>query len=154
MSTIPRPRGVLVAALLVSAAAASAACTTRPVERPRDDAMAGMAPVLSVERFLQAANARDYDAMARLFGTVDGPIEGESHEIEFRMATIAEILAHEDYEIVSEERAPGRRNPTNRVGVTIVKDGQVIRNVPFMVVRSEDGDWLVEQIDLPKITGR
>lgn len=153
MSTHARPRGALLAVVLMSAAV-STTCTTRSVESRPGNAMGGMAPVLSVERFLQAANAKDFDAMARLFGTVDGPVKGDPHEIEFRMATIAQILAHEDYEIVSEEREPGRRNPTNRIGVNITKNGEVIRDVPFMVVQGQDGGWLIEEIDLEEITGR
>lgn len=111
-----------------------------------------MGPVLSVERFLQAANARDFQAMARLFGTADGPIGGPKTEVELRMATIAEILRHQDYEIVAEQMEPGRESPTNRVSVNITRGGEVIRDVPFMVVQTGDGDWLVEQIDLVKIT--
>ncbi|MGD2068035.1 MAG: hypothetical protein PVI57_05075 [Gemmatimonadota bacterium] len=153
MSILSRPRGALVAVVLTSAVV-SATCTTRSAGNRSSGAMGGMAPVLSVERFLQAANAKDFDAMARLFGTVDGPVEGDPHEIEFRMATIAEILAHEDYEIVSEERAPGRRYPTNRIGVNITKNGEVIRDVPFMVIQTDDGGWLIEEIDLEEITGR
>ena len=36
--------------------------------------MAAVAPSLSVESFLQAANTRYLPAMARLFGTKDGPM--------------------------------------------------------------------------------
>jgi len=91
--------------------------------------------------------------MTRLFGTHDGPVEGNQQELEVRMATIAQILRHEDYEIVSEEPAAGREHPTNRIGVTLVKGGQRVRDVPFMVVRTESGSWLVQEIGLERITG-
>ena len=147
-----RPRlrpGVLLS--LLAASALLAACTT---QRPSgSSAMAGMGSMLSVERFLQAANARDYEAMAQLFGTADGPVEGERTEIELRMATIAEILRHEDYQIVSEQRTPGREHPTNRVGVNVTRQGELIRDVGFMVVQTDDGRWFVQEIELDKITG-
>ncbi|HSG49209.1 MAG TPA: hypothetical protein VLA43_15420 [Longimicrobiales bacterium] len=129
-------------------------CATQVVESPRSGgALAGVAPVLSVERFLQAVNAQDFDAMARIFGTVDGPVEGPAQEVELRMATIAEILRHQDYKIDSERMEPGRANPTRRVGVDLTIDRRVIRDVAFMVVQTREGNWMVEQIDLEKVTG-
>lgn len=127
-------------------------CATQVVnERPSGDLLA-VAPTLSVERFLQAVNAQDYESMARLFGTYDGPIEGDRMEVEVRMATIAEILRHQDYEIVSDRRPPGREGPTRRLGVDLRVGNRVIRDVGFTVVQSEDGGWLVEQIELEKVT--
>ena len=111
-----------------------------------------MAPVLSVERFLQAVNAEDFQAMARIFGNVDGPVEGPAAEVELRMATIAAILKHQDYRIGSERLEPGRRNPTRRVGVDLTIDGNVVPDVSFLVVQSRSGAWLVEQIDLERVT--
>ena len=99
-----------------------AGCTTRLASAPVS-ALAGMAPLLSVERFLQAANARDLEAMTGLFGTHEGPIQGEWRELELRMATIAEVLRHEDYAIEGERREPGRRYPTTSVMVTLTKGG-------------------------------
>jgi hypothetical protein len=143
-----RPTGwpvVLLVSLVLSA------CVTRTVQAPSGE-MAGMLPVLSVERFLQAANARDFEAMRQLFGTRQGPIDGERREIELRMAAIAEILRHEDYQIVEDRREPGREFPTTRVIVTITKAGRQIPDVPFLVIQTERGGWLVEQVDLEKIT--
>lgn len=134
-------------------AAAALGCTTQVVESPRSaGAIAGVAPVLSVERFLQAVNAQDFDAMARIFGTVDGPVEGPAQEVELRMATIAQILRHQDYKIDSERMEPGRADPTRRVGVDLTIGGRVIRDVGFLVVQTRAGTWMVEQIDLEKVT--
>jgi len=154
----------------------------------RGDGLVSLAPALSVERFLQASNARDFDAMARLFGTADGPVAdtGSSlgcgfkmlgswiglgsrcerrEEVELRMAAISDILLHQDYEIVSERQEPGRRTLTNRVGVDLTPCATVagrrgactpmepVRDVSFMVVRSGQGSWLVQEIELQKITG-
>ena len=128
------------------------ACVTRVTATPAFDEMAGMAPILSVERFLQAANARDLEAMRRLFGTYEGPITGDQQELELRMSVIAEILRHEDCRIVGEQREPGREHPTTRVMVTITKDGSQIPDVPFLMVQTTSGGWLIEQVDLERIT--
>lgn len=136
-----------------------------------------VAPMLSVERFLQAANERDLYSMARLFGTADGPMSdtggtfgcafkklgswfgiGERcptiQEVEIRMDAIAEVLAHEDYTVVSESSVAGRIHPTSRIGVNLRVDGQDVLDVPFVVVRTPEGRWLIEEIGLTKITGR
>lgn len=136
---------------------------------------AAVAPMLSVERFLKAANDRDLHSMARIFGTVDGPnIEtggtlgcgfkkfgswfgiGERcrtlQEVEIHMDLIAQIVQHEDYTIVSESSVPGRMAPTSRVGVDMRVRGQDIDDVAFIVVRTGDGRWLIEEIELAKIT--
>jgi hypothetical protein len=115
--------------------------------------MSGMGPPLSVERFLQAVNARDYDAMAALFGTVKGPIEGSRVDIERQMDLISQILRHQDYRVASQAMVPGRESPTTRVGVDLTIGGRVFRDVEFLVVRTEQDSWLVEQIDLEAITG-
>ena len=47
------------------------ACTSRTVV---NQSQVQVAPALTVERFLQAANTRDLETMLRLFGTDDGPI--------------------------------------------------------------------------------
>jgi len=140
--------------LFLMLAGAGAGCTTRTVEPPRGaGALAAVAPVLSVERFLQAVNADDYDAMARIFGTVDGPVEGPREEVELRMATIAAILKHQDYRIDSERLEPGRTNPTRRVGVDLTIGGRLVPDVAFLVVQTPAGTWMLEQIDLEKVTG-
>ena len=71
-------RLLLVAPVAALTVAASSGCVTQaaPARQPSSE-MAGMLPVLSVERFLQAANARDFEAMRELFGTHAGPVEGE-----------------------------------------------------------------------------
>jgi hypothetical protein len=110
---------------------------------------------LTVERFLQAANARDLETMSRLFGTHDGPIadSGSREEIELRMDVIAEILQHDDYEIISERRVPGAEFPSNRISVDLsLLGGTTVRDVGFTVVESDDR-WLINVIEVVKITG-
>jgi hypothetical protein len=137
--------------------------------------MAGVAPMLSVERFLQAANTRDLDSMSRIFGTARGPIADESgsavgcafkrmgswfgigrrclswREIEIRMDAIAQILRHDDYRIRGESSVAGRAN-TTRVGVDLTRGDQQFNDVPFTVVQASQGRWFVEEIGLDRIT--
>jgi hypothetical protein len=159
--------------LLLAVLLLSWGCTTRVIA-PGE--AASVAPMLSVERFLQAANARDLDGMARLFGTADGPVIETGgtfgcafkklgswfglgdrcetlQEVEIRMDAIAQIIHHEDYTIVSEATVPGRLNPTSRIGVNMRVDGRDIADVPFVVVRTAEGRWLIEEVGLTKIMG-
>ncbi len=138
--------------------------------------MAGVAPMLSVERFLQAANVQDLEAMARIFGTADGALAEQTggafscafrrmgswvglsrscvswQEIEIRMHAISTILAHQDFRVRSESNVPGRRHPTTRIGVDLVQVAGTVNDVPFVVVRAGDGRWMVEEIGLDRVT--
>jgi len=131
------------------------ACTTRAVV---DQSQPQVAPALMVERFLQAANTRDLQTMSRLFGTDDGPIEdtGSRQEVELRMDLIAEILQHADYQIMSESRVPGTESPSIRVGVDILivtpRGTTMVRDVGFTVVLESTSRWLVNVIEVTKIT--
>jgi hypothetical protein len=131
-------------------------------------------PQLSVERFLQAANARDLNAMGRLFGTPDGPYGDTGstfgcmfkkigswfggtacrsrQEVELRMDAIASILRHRDYVVTQQQMVAGRDHPTTRVLVDLIMDQQrVVRGVPFVVVSGGNGQWYVQEIDLQRV---
>lgn len=132
--------------------------------------------MLSVERFLQAENTGDLEAMARIFGTAEGPIADRTGhfitcpfrrlgswcrmgdpclswvEIELRMNLIAQILQHDDYRVRTEVPVPGRTSQTTRVGVDLVRGLSEYLDVPFEVVLTPDGRWLVESIGLERIT--
>ena len=126
----PARRSVFVLVALVAAG-----CTTVVQQGPG----AGLVAQLSLERFLQASNARDLEAMGRLFGTESGPAWDtgstlgcafkmigswfggsrcvRKHDVEVRMDAIAQILRHEDYRIVREESVAGRMSRATRVYV-------------------------------------
>ena len=149
-----------------------AACTTRVVEVAPNGG--GFGAQLSVERFLQAANQRDVRAMGRLFGTEDGSametgstfkcafkkigswFGGSScvnrQEVEIRMDAIASILEHDDFQVIREQPVPGRLTPATRVFVNMTTtDGVSVADVPFVVVRTGEGQWLIEQVDLQRV---
>jgi hypothetical protein len=156
----------LAAAVLILSSCASAGPTS----------ITAVGPSLSVENFLKAANLRDHYAMASIFGTAGGPIEstqgntfscafkrmgswiglGERcvtwQEIELRMDAIALILRHDDFRVVSEASVAGRQRPTTRVLVDIQRGANWYREVPFVVVQASPGRWLVEEIELGRLT--
>ena len=113
----------------------------------------GVAPALAVERFLQAVNARDYETMARLFGTRDGSIlqRDPRAQVEQRMYALASLLRHRDYTLEGELVAPGRLGEAVRI-VVGMEIGERRIPVPFTVVRTAKQGWLVEQIDIEAIT--
>jgi hypothetical protein len=159
--------------LLILTAVVPTACTTTVVVQ---SAAAPVAAQLSVERFLQAANQRDVLAMGSLFGTADGPMMDtggafgcafkrigswfggtrcrSKQEVEIQMDAIASILEHEDYQIVREDRVAGRTVPTRRVMVDMTVQGQPVTAIPFVVVQTSEGRWLVQEIDLERVMDR
>lgn len=119
---------------------------------PTDPMMSG---ALVVEQFLRAVNANDLDAMARLFGTRQGPIVRlyDRKQVDDRMFALANILKHDDYQIVRNEIVPGRREEATNLIVRMSVRGRE-SEVPYTLVWSNDRTWLIEQIDLQKVTGR
>ena len=134
-------------------------------------------PTRAVEMFLDAASQRDHASMAGLFGTADGPLGdrggtlgcafrkmgswiglGEQcladWEVELRMDVIASILKHESYRVQGGEAVAGRGRPAIRVGVEMDLGGRGVVEVPFVVIRSGNGRWLVEEVDLRRLVSR
>lgn len=167
---LPTPARLL-SLVAVVATAGLAACSTTVV---RPAGAAAVAPQLTVERFLQAANDRDLDSMGRIFGTREGPIGDtgstfgcfwkkigswfggsgciDRSEVEVRLDAIARVLQHENYAIAGEEMVAGRRAPTRRVFVDMTVDGgEVVEDVPFEVVQGAEQRWYVERVDLERI---
>ncbi|TVP75343.1 MAG: hypothetical protein EA352_08505 [Gemmatimonadales bacterium] len=138
--------------------------------------MAANQAMVSVERFLQAANSSDLEAMANVFGTAAGPVADRTGnplscglrrlgswvrvanrctkwtDIELWMSSIASIIRHDDARIQSESSVPGRENRTVRVGVDLQIGDRTIPDVAFVVVQARRGAWFVEEIDLERIT--
>lgn len=170
--TPPAGRASLLGVLMVMLPLGPVGCATSG-SSPQ---MAGTQPQISVERFLQAANSRDLDAMARIFGTDEGPIADQARsglgcafrrvgswlrlssrctswqDIEIRMNTIAYILRHDRYQVRSESTVAGRQAQTIRVGVDLEWGRESYPDVPFVVVQTREGRWLVQEIGLERIT--
>jgi hypothetical protein len=134
-------------------ACALAGCATRTVT-PMATADGAIGPAMVIERFLQAANSNDLDTMASLFGTVDGPISGTPKQVDDRMFVLASLLRHSDYRIVSEQIVPGRRDIATQLNVNLtIRRGDSVE-VPFTLVQAKRGGWLIEQIEVERITQR
>ena len=143
---------------------------------PRPPAADDTGPLRAAERFLDAANRQDLNALAHAFGTRRGPI-ADTHggpgcglrkvaswlgaadrcptrqEVEVRMHAIAAVLRHDGYDVTSAEQVPGRDAPVTRVSVEVRRGEQTHRDVGLFVIRTSSG-WLVESVELEKITGR
>lgn len=141
----------LVAGLIISAAGCANKQSSAVVVRSAQD---GVAPALVVERFLNALNANDLETMGRLFGTQDGSIikrDGRAL-VEQRMFALATLLRHDHYAIEGESIVPGRMGEAVRLRVRL-DIGNRSHSVPVVVVKTKDGSWLVEEIDVEKVTG-
>lgn len=133
-------------------------------------------PAEAVEIFLEAAGRRDHAVMARVFGTADGPIGDrggtigcalrkagswirlgarclEQGEVELRMDAVAAILRHESYRVRLGGAVAGRGRAAMRVDVELDRGGRAAVEVPFVVIRTGGGGWLVEQVGLDRIVG-
>lgn len=147
-------------------------CAVAPPVTPANDSD----PRRVAERFLDAANRQDLDALARAFGTHRGPIAETGgglgcglrrlaswlaaadrcptrQEVEVRMHAIAQVLRHDGYVLTSSEQVPGRAPPVTRVSADVRRGERIHRDVGLLVIRTSSG-WLVESVELEKITGR
>ncbi len=130
----------------------------------------------AAERFLDAANRGDLTGLAHAFGTHQRPIAEvggglacglrriaswlavadrcpSRGEVELRMHALATLLRHDAYAVTASEPVPGRERPAIRFSVDIRRGQRVHRDVGLLVIRSSVG-WLVESVELEKITGR
>lgn len=152
-----RIRGMPRIAVIGLLVAATSACATKTVvERPvGPPANADVAAPLVVDQFLRAVNSNDLDAMARLFGTRDGSVlkRDPKQAVDRQMFALASILRHQSYAVTGTEIVPGRREEATRVNVRMNIGGRDV-DVPYTMVYSTGGTWLIEQIGIERITTR
>lgn len=145
---------VLVAGSTVVIGACGARAEQAPprAAAPAEPAVAG---AWVVELFLHAVSTNDLDTMARLFGTRQGPIVSlyDREQVDARMLALANLLKHEDYAIQAAAPVQGRQGEARRLIVRMRVRGRET-DVPYTLVRSDAGSWLIEQIELERITGR
>ena len=133
-------------------------------------------PVRAAERFLGAANRQDLDALAHAFGTHRGPIAETGgglgcglrrlaswlgaadrcptrQEVELRMHAIAAVAATRRLRGDLRGAVPGRDRPVTRISIEVRRGERIHRDVGLLVIRTSSG-WLVESVELDKITGR
>ena len=153
-----------------------AACSPSP---PSPGVAAPARPAGVVHRFLDAAGRGDHATMAALFGTASGPLGGRGGlgcalrrlgswlrlagpcssfaDVERRMAVVAALLsgsvAREVREASPAASASASADGSIRLlAVVDLADGGAAR-VPFVVVRTAAGAWLVREIVLDGLVG-
>jgi hypothetical protein len=127
------------------------ACASSPVNQ--GGAQSTLAPAMTIERFLRAANQNDLDTMASLFGTREGSITRTwtRKEIDDRMFLLASLLRHNDYTLSAEQIVPGRRDEATQYTVNLQLQAGPAQ-VPFILVRVGGQQWIIEQIGIERIT--
>jgi hypothetical protein len=118
-----------------------------------------VAPAIVVEQFLRAANAAAANdsngvvVMGRLLGNKNGPVSEQwpRDEVNQRMFLTANLLKHDNAQITGEQLVPGRLNEAKlfNVELTIAKRKTT---VPFIMVLGKGDRWLVECIELERLT--
>ena len=172
------PLVVLLWMVLVTATATVAGCGGAGTPAgPAPGPGASTEPARVVGEFLDAANQRDHTTMARLFGTADGPIGDrggtlgcalrklgswiglgdrclDEREVEQRLDLMAAVLKYKSYLVRTQEAVVGRGRPATGVGVEMDMGARGVVEVPFVVVLTGDGRWLVEEVGLARLVGR
>ena len=142
----------LASALVLAVAAAPSLHAQR--ETPAPAVRPATSATEVVERFMQLATAKNYGQMGYVFGTREGAILSREPQpsVERRMFAIASILQNDRFVIRSQNSIPGR-SEADAVQLTVqVTQGGQSKDVPFVAVRTTRGDWMVEQIDLERLT--
>ena len=148
MSSSREGRAVRVAVLVMAVAGfALAGCASRGGAGAGygADLYGAESAEMAIGRFLDAARLRDYPAMARLFGTDDGPAELRwgSAETEQRMFVLASLLAPRAWKLRPNPVAGAGGASHWMVDLTGTRSGDV--SVPFVIV-SAGNRWFVERI--------
>ena len=105
-------------------------------------------PDQTVERFLTAVNASDLDGMSMLWGTKEGP-EGVVHRFAEqeriqRLTIMQHMLKSENHTI----SATDATDPSKRVLTVSMTQNNRRFAVPFTLVASRAGGWLIKEIGL------
>lgn len=105
-------------------------------------------PEATIEQFLTAANAGDLEGMAMVWGDERGPsavtnvIKRDERQ---RRLTIMQRLLHSDNHTIT---ATDHSNMARPVLTVAMSQGTHRFAVPFTLVRSRGGGWLINEIDL------
>lgn len=148
----PAPRAA--AALAAAVAGLLAACASSGGGLAGDPAEYGSPdPRMAIERFLDGAAAKDYQAMGKQFGTSAGPAEARLGitEVEQRMIYLSGLLSHRGYEIREADLARTGPDRTRFVVTLDRRRGERV-DVPVVAAVTEDERWFVERIDTDPLT--
>lgn len=112
-----------------------------------------MTPEQTVHAFLDAAQSKDYERMGQQFGTHKGPAELTLgvKDVEQRMVVLAAFLEHSGYDVKAAHQAL-LQPYEHRLDVTLTGTSRGTVTLPFITVRTDEGRWFVEKIDLSNLT--
>jgi hypothetical protein len=100
----------------------------------------------AVQGFMQAVADSDLAKMATLWGTANGPASKTHQPPDYqrRIAIMRAYLQNQSYRVTSDlPESPDRRN----LQVEIKRE-TCTWSVPFLAIKTRDGSWVVNQIDL------
>ncbi len=155
-----------VAGLALALATLLPACVHQVSSSAGVNGAPGIAPQLTVESFLRAANCvasekcaskpQDLETMSRLFGTRDGSLllRDPRADVEKRMYALASLLESQDYHVQGQNIVPGRVGEALEIVVRLTQANGKVATVPITVVKDTKGNWLVERIEMAALTQR
>ena len=128
--------GCCATALLLAACGGSRSSTVQPAK----------SAAAAVQGFMQAVADSNVEKMAGLWGTTNGPAAKTRQPIDWerRVAIMQAYLKSDSYRLTSDVG----ENEARRVLSVQIKRQTCAWNVPFVAVKTNDGSWLVNQVDL------
>ena len=130
--------------VLVGIGYAAAACASSP----SNSFVGQVDPQATVASFMNAVRANDLAVMGQLWGTEDGPAADrmDSEQLDMRLTVMVRYLAHEEYQIVPRPTGAPREG-YRMYQVELTRQGCRLL-VPFELVLTRRGGWLVSRVDL------
>lgn len=137
-------RWLLAAALTLAACGGNAASSVAQNRQPEPAADAEAA----VQQFMEAVADSNLAKMAELWGTAKGSAARtrEPADYERRIVIMQAYLRDRRHRLMSNTQEGA--DATRRVVQVEFRRGDCVKMVPFTVIRSEPGDWIVNSIDL------
>ena len=101
-----------------------------------------------LQQFLEAVADSNLAKMAELWGTAKGSAAqtGQPNDYERRIIIMQAYLRDRRHRLMS--NAQEGSDPGRRIVQVEFRRGDCVKMVPFSMVRTESGDWLVNSIDL------
>lgn len=130
---------------LISLLAACGGTAASDPARPIGPAMSAEA---AVRAFLKGVADSNVAAMGTYWGGAAGPASrtNQPPDWEKRMVVMQAYLAKADYRVVSDVGS-GTDEASRSLSVELRRP-ECVRLVPFVVIRTADGSWVVNQVDL------
>jgi hypothetical protein len=124
--------------VLAACGGGSSAGSSAPVVSAADAAMA----------FLRAAADSNVTRMAELWGSSSGPASktNQPNDYQRRVVVMQSFLWSDSSKVVGQAAVPGEGN--RRTVTVAIWRGGCMKQLPFTMVRTGDGDWLVANVDL------